>query len=357
MRKVVMICGILTVAAIAGREFGNYLAPPPKKNHSSKSAIHSLASELEIAAGSLQLGDLWESNSHIHSLILKNKGNADALINKWELTCNCASVKPDRISIPAQGEAKITLDLDLRIPAKAERENEYPFVVHLRPIGENHKSLGDFQIRGVVRRVLTAEKQAMYFAPQTLSGQSNAVCQLELKPQIDLESIQITSTSLAIETRIMGRDFRKGSSVQVEARLVHPLPVGDFSAKLVARGIRKGELLPEITIPIQGMILGDVVADPNVVLLGLREKGEEISSQVLITSSVGEIVSVRQNGTDANCKLVDTRLIGSTGALRIRTRITTEEFEKTTVRLLVKVQSKTEEVPVEFDVVSRGITK
>src|SRR5262245_33634658 len=93
------------------------------------------ASSIIIPASALELGDVWEAKEHVCRLPIRNQSEKTVEIVKFDVSCNCSSVSPGRVTIPAGQASEIQLKIDLthRLPQQlgvARRE----FSVAIRPV-------------------------------------------------------------------------------------------------------------------------------------------------------------------------------------------------------------------------------
>lgn len=105
-----LLCG--TLAAVAGKVVGIMVQRPTIIATSSPISDEHVEA-LEVADGDLSLGNISDSNICIHNLVIRNSTTSEVEVVGIDPGCSCTKVVPKTLKIPASGEAKIQLEVQL----------------------------------------------------------------------------------------------------------------------------------------------------------------------------------------------------------------------------------------------------
>lgn len=97
---------------------------------------------LSAAADTLHVGPVKPSSEYKHVLRIRNTTSKPIDVEELVSSCTCAAVSPAQLTIPAHGEAKVTLTLDLVRYIKPGREPTIRGELHVAPVvaGKRQKS-------------------------------------------------------------------------------------------------------------------------------------------------------------------------------------------------------------------------
>ncbi|MBI2826203.1 MAG: DUF1573 domain-containing protein [Planctomycetia bacterium] len=249
---------------------------------------------LVVAEQNLLLGEVWASTAVEHALHIRNTSERDVRIARFDATCNCTSVAPESVTIPA-GEATdvlVTVDL-LKGPSPA---TDHRLSVRLMPrIAGDESTRISWMLRGYVKQLLKCEPPCARFDELTRGHPFDAkvIAVHSACPLASLVARCDESVAAVATERVSDQEHR----VSVVPR--SELPPGPFEGTIVLLATPPDSPpLETAHIVFFGRVEEEVEADPHELHLGAGRVGETLGGTVTLRSRVNEpfqVESVRDH--------------------------------------------------------------
>jgi hypothetical protein len=282
---------------------------------------------LTVEPERLHFGEQWEQTSYPWVLPIENQGSADIHIAGFSSSCNCTTIEPRFLTIPAGGSREVRLLLDLS--NRCQKEAGQPvrdFRVNLAPRFDQAEQSGRVTGWDLVGRVRTAIR----FETVRLDlGQHSEQAQ-----PIGAKTIVTALVPLAgIEAAA------KSPRWKAAARLISPargqyevsvtqqgsLPVEEVQFEVVLMAVLKeGRRLPGQSLRVFGRIVPDLQPSLPAVHFGARYVGEVAKESISLhslTRQPFEVLDFRAEGAGLSVERSDSPGIESP-TFRFRQRIT-----------------------------------
>lgn len=255
---------------------------------------------LVVESGSLELGTIWESLTHVHDLTVLNQSNKPIHIIGWESTCNCATVVPDSIVVPASScvSIQVNIDFSIKAPAAIEQGQSWKFQVRLTPLvqGANEALRGpDWVLHGDVRRLLHVDSLTQYIGVCSEDALP-AIAEFDVFTAHPLARLEVDQDLLVSGWRvdICAKQNPERYSVLVQTPERLGLGMADCRVRLIPVSESREEDLPFKDVQVRGEICQDIVARPSTVMLGAGEIGSYIEEHFYLESLTEKTITDEQ---------------------------------------------------------------
>jgi hypothetical protein len=232
----------------------------------------------------LDLGDIWESNEVLHTLPVRNTTDRAIEVLEFRSSCNCVSVDPKAVTVPAGQQVELHLKLSV-LTAGASKPDPVcrDLEISVLPIVRGgFFSQQEWRLHGKLRRSLQFDRTVVQFAAPLVQGwpfQTETVRVSALLPVRDLHVRYDRRQVSAKLTRVAGGS----SDFDLSITPLSTLPRGRFRAALsVAAVPAEGPELPPRTLLVSGLICDNIESVPSETRFGPRQLGEVVSQVVLL---------------------------------------------------------------------------
>jgi hypothetical protein len=294
-----------------------------------------------VDAAALDLGEVWERPDFVHSIAIRNRRSTTAEIQAFAASCDCLSVESRTLAIPPGETATVRLKLDLSLRALHELGQAVrPLHLEIRPVckGAVSKEAG-WVLHGVVKSALTLDTLALRFGDAAGSGATPFSRKVRATVHLPGGSLRATA-----KPDLVTVDVRQRPETTDEFELtIAPrkgLPVGAFTCKLKLEVVSAaGEVIPGVTLAIDGTIQPPVRALPARLLLGSRRVGSTAEATVTLQVPEGEnwvVDHVEAESADVAVDAVAAAGIPAGRTFRVRQRISLEGPQSSVIRFVVR---------------------
>ncbi len=255
------------------------------------------ATPLRIDPKSLDLGEMLEAKRVDRKLTIENMSDRSISVERFETSCTCMGLKPERMTLPPRRKGEIELTMNFsRPPAVMHDAKAWESRLAIRAFGGKTAAgeplLGQWFIRSRVQAALMAEPGMAHFDDLT-RGQAGAPIRISLRPTIRADDIAVTSYPKWLSCSISNRDGRFELVVQPKAMEKAGTFQGEIDIDLLDRDSRA---VSHQSMKARARVLEKVVALPAEVALGVVGVGREASQTITIIPRVaGELRVVGMN--------------------------------------------------------------
>jgi hypothetical protein len=312
---------------------------------------------LLIDANQLDFGEAWENKAFVWELTLHNPTTSEINVLKILSSCTCQKVEPESVVLPPGGTKKVRLTLDLTNAEQPQQpDSVHDFEQRLVPLiaGAPPRQQG-WTLKGRVRILLAASPQTVRFGTRLVRGMPFSAEAVKIKkhPQVTgafAESDPLLSVTIGPSP---------GISEEYELKIVPQAkaPPGPFRFDVLVKPTNaKGEALPPLVIPVEGVVLQDVQAQPNIVVFGMKPIANEVKETITLRSASGKPFDVLGVG----CASADIQVLPlTTNSSVVRTyeiiqRVAREGHQSAIIRFAVRVPGEPESMEVTVQVAYRG---
>lgn len=309
---------------------------------------------LSIEPKTLDVGEIWETKEYVHRLSVRNETGSPI---KFSLiaSCNCTSISPRVLTIPASQSEQIELKIDLthRLPGEmgwARRD----FGLQLTPVfEERHISRHGWILHGVIKSRITLNEDFLQFGESQIYGQRPPTRRLVAKVHVPTERLEIRTDEKVVVVqmhRISQNEFEL--DVSPSANLSPGQFRTDLSIDLVTPS---HERLDGIILPVAGTVQPEVRLLSACVFLGSHRIGASANAIVVLQTPPGVAAVVDRVESDSEAlAAAPTKVDGlnSGRAFLISQKITNRGEHSGNLRFLVRRDS--EQLSVSVKVVYRG---
>jgi hypothetical protein len=161
----------------------------PKNSHNQSTTPTTI-----LSATNLDIGIVDENPEYIHKIELHNPSSKPILVDRFDVSCNCVSIEPESIEIPANDMASISLKLKLLSDVASGDSKE--LVVYNATITANNAGspLGSWTVRGQIRRPFTFLKSSVTLRDH-VEGSQPEVASAEVKSRHSLRKFGVSAPS------------------------------------------------------------------------------------------------------------------------------------------------------------------
>jgi hypothetical protein len=334
MQRLRLFCLLVAIAIAAGAILPSLRSPPSVE----------VGNVAQIAASSLDLGSLWESEEHVSTVTVENKEPTPVEVESVQTTCNCLSVEPQQFVLQPGERRELRLKIDLTAKSPQPSDLSLQLSLLLKAETSAGKQRGpEWTLRGNVRRVLTLTNNTHF-------GRISELAQ-PLQPLSIPVEVLTPLGSITAECDVPGfipslqvtKNVGKGS-IQITAP--SQLAVGSYQGFVTLRTVLpSGDPLPSRKVRFQVTVVSDLTADPPSIQVGGRHLGETFAETVIIHSLTNRsvpVIEAKGEGTgltvqdEGGGRFLVRQTVNATGAQTNQVRFT-EVIGGRTITLLVPV--------------------
>jgi hypothetical protein len=264
---------------------------------SSRSTPIKRLTPFEVVASDLDLGTIWASETHRHTITVRNPNSQPLVITEITSSCGCTSNEPKSLTLAAGESKTISLVLNLsgnRMPSMEEWPVEMTLMFRIND--EFGKGTVPIVLSGRARRRVTMMTDGILFKEKVYVGRNPPSQAMEF-------SIRDGGTPVVqaegIETKI---DSIGGTNYRLTMKAPGIRSVGDFTIHVRINSKQADDRIAEgIVFPLSGTISETSAVLPAYVSLGSLVAGESRDESVALIDSFQEgwrIISVRSNDSN-----------------------------------------------------------
>jgi hypothetical protein len=238
---------------------------------------------LVIDAQHLDLGVFWENQEVTRTLPVRNQTERDIEVLEFKASCNCLSVEPKALSVPARGQADIRVKLQVpRGSTREEAVNLWDFKVHVLPVvKEGFLAQGQWEFAGRVRRAAAFRPALLEFAGPLIRGATPQAEKVEVTPLVAATDLRVQCDERSVSVEVT----RKGNDFELMIAPAARLPCGRFFSDVsVQVGPETGEVVPARKLRVSGLVCENIQTVPSAVLFGPHPVGGVVRETVTLKS-------------------------------------------------------------------------
>lgn len=264
--RVLLFLGVLCAVSF-------YFAPRSFRGLSSSDA-------LSVQKKFLDLGDVWENPAIQWSLPLANTTSQDLHIDSFVSSCACVSTDSMPLTVPSNGSQEVRLSLKLFFARSESDLDQKDLAIRISPLLlEAVPQQPVWILRGRLRRLLRLTPREL-FLPVT-SGQPVTGNRIVVRTSLGLDELRASCEGRWGDVTVQ-RDADAPDRFDVTIKPRTDLPPGRFRFPVILQPSKGSENLPSTTVYVEGVVVGDIEADPDVLLFGPRQIGESVSETVIL---------------------------------------------------------------------------
>jgi len=241
---------------------------------------------LEISPSALDFGKVWEAKDFQCTLPLQNVTESPIEITHFAASCECVSVLPSTLVIPARERRVIVVTINLTSKRPQERRLAVrQFETELRPQISGKEALQTaWTIHGLVGTALEPDLENVNFGTCLVQGLPYKPITVKLHATMPLDNVRATCAPGHAQLDIS----RSQADAQTFTLTVTPLetiPLGPFSFTVRLQPIGAvPENAATRTITVSGEIMDHMQAFPGHIVLGAHPLGTSIEETVVLKS-------------------------------------------------------------------------
>ncbi len=298
---------------------------------------------LSVDPAALDLGEVWEEGAYLHTLSIRNDNPNPVEVARFFVSCGCAGVEPQTVSLAPGETADVHLKLDLaRRTLNDLGRASRPFAVSLGPLLKSSEAMapsGGWELRAVIKSRVTLDKLSLHFGDEPIQSALPLTRKVHATVHLPRSSLRVSAADNAVSWKINPHADRPDEFDVAVSTNPAALKAGPFKTTLNIEVVTaEGEALPGVKLPVAGTVRPEVRPVPASVLLGVRRIGRTAEATVALQMPPGEKWEVERIEVDSPDVQVDSVPAGSAGgrAYRLRVRITKEGPQASEVRFFVR---------------------
>ncbi len=301
--------------------------------------------QLSVASSDLDLKQVYESNSHEHTLKLSNPTSQPLFVKHMSASCDCLKLTPDSgFTIEPNSFVSITADLSLKMRG----------TISSRPKGE------DFAIVIGIDFGPKDSKQ-LKSSSWSLKGTILPSIQLPLAASVGNKSVRLDTIEKSFEVEAAD-NIDKVAAVPhfgwtISTSQIPALGNRKFLIAIVSKGKRPmgeiadriqfipvtddGKQLPIAEMQIKGRVVGDFAISPEYIHFGRTENGNVAHEQIMIyslTGRTGQVKAAVSETEDLKIIPIDQTSFGSMKGTAFRLELLSKDNGDQDRRLRFEVQ-------------------
>jgi hypothetical protein len=266
--------------------------------------------DLWVSKESLDLGDVWAQRSMPVTLQIHNSAVRDILLENIGASCQCATIDPRNVMLPAGGKANLSLTSDLLPPSVTESFNvSHPTTITIvghcfQPYEKSYAWAIHFNARNPLMlsmKEAVLDEAANLFVPDHIFRSE----QIDYNSPVPLREIKARADQSDVDVLVWPKNETSGV---LEIRPTSRIPAGRFVRQISLSGTQaNGERIPAVTFNINGVSLRDVHCLPKEIMFGPAEIGTQLQATIRINSATRRHFSVERVESDDATLLVNRR--------------------------------------------------
>lgn len=276
-RRFILFLAICAAGSWVGVQWGQSAALRQQVNESQPSLI--------VEQDALDFGEAWVQPAFVYTFPVKNLTSRPVRVVAIEPSCACTSVEPDSFMVAPTAAVPLSVELNLLSTAPVPGHGASRFVTTLTALLDDGSRIS-WQLTGKVKRLASTAPSAVLLGDLSIYGgpYESRLIQVRFYHPVGEVSVRCPPRfgKVAIE--------KTQSDVNVYRVRFEPAvpPLGQFKFTIeIDATSPTGQPLPSIAIPVQGRVVPDVQASPDVVNLGVCTPGDPLNVAVELWSVTG----------------------------------------------------------------------
>lgn len=302
---------------------------------------------LVVSPEHLNFGRVWEGSAFEVAIPIENRSDKEVEIDGFAKSCNCSSLTPEKLTIPARQSRTVLMKLDLTTGSSAPDERE--FSVAFAPLirgGRGYEK--GWTVAGRVRTALRPQVSLVNVGRASILAQPLSPQSILVRSTLALRRLEAQAETPVARVGVRPVKTEK-NTFEVTITPQTGLPVGAVRFDVALRPVTlAGETLPDKMIHVAGRITSDLVPFPSEVHFGSRAIGSVTEETVVITSLTNRQIEVTgidydaRAGVDVQPIQEGKRINGK--AFLLKQRVSSLQQQSTTVLFRVRAGKAADEV-------------
>lgn len=265
---------------------------------------------LSIPMADLLLGRVAPVAEHTALLRISNKSPRRITVDRFETSCLCTSITPQRVCIEPGGSVSVSVKMDLRARSgKEARERRRALAVRISPRLKELCRRGDgWLLRATIENPLSIDPASISFsaADRLVAGGAHLPQSFRVASDRSLSDLEATPSLTGTDVRLARR-----SASEFEVIVVPPsnLPRGPFQFSIDLVAVAKaGERLGPVAVPVNGFVCDEIEALPGTVVLAPQAARTPLRARITLRSLLDRrfiVDTIESNGAAFDFEPVD----------------------------------------------------
>jgi hypothetical protein len=276
-----------------------------------------LDTDLLVSPDRLDFGEAWEDSRFDWQIPIENSLNHEIVVVDFEQTCNCITIEPRSLVIPAREirELKLTLDLTAKRSKSPEREwRDFEVSISPRLLGDPESlRRAAWTIRGRVHTAVFFREPVLDLGVRSEMLQPLHPVTASVSSFVPIKALEATCDAGPVEVHVKHLQELPQRFEVVLAPSV--LPVGAIDSRIsVVPVLMDGTRSPPKALQVVGRILSDLRTSPPEITLGTRSIGERVEETLTVYSLTDrrfQVVSVHGENEDSRVEKCDVERTGN----------------------------------------------
>jgi hypothetical protein len=273
------------------------------RSASSGAKVPDLAKSLTVSG--LDFGEAWEQSDFVHAITIHNASDGQVNIARFVTSCGCTAIEPGVVAVPARGEVVVPIRLNLIGKVGPADLGHRVFGAIITPLLIESPLQFDWQIKGVVKRALLADRDAVSFGTPMIAGEPFPTATVHVSLLHSAGLAEATVEPATLGSLAASPSNADGCAFSVEFTPNKDLPLGLFKGEIRLVGKdHDGNPLPPLIIPVSGNIRQSVFAEPANLYFGARQLGSILNGSLSIHAARDESFEVLEVNPSNPCLAV-----------------------------------------------------
>ncbi len=320
---------------------------------------------LVVPDGCLDLGEIWESDNYQSILPIRNTTGQDVDILDFISSCNCVSVEPPSLMIPAGHAREVRLTFDLKLGSRVSRESRRTLAVGIAPRlrnsnpGDQISSPFAWMIRAIVRSRATVDPPALSFWDDCVRGHTPPARTVRLTAHVPVVAVQPRYDPAVLSVWVRKAPGEGAGVFFLEVRPSPTLPSGAFALPVsVYLRTAEAQTVYGTTLQVEGVMREDIAAVPDQVFLGAQDLGASVTETVVLRSAAGHPFDVLSFDANGGGTIEPAKIdLATAKAFKVTHICSREGDQRFTVTFTVRAKGQDNEITVPVQFFYHGISR
>jgi hypothetical protein len=219
-----------------------------------------------LTASGLDFGEAWEQQRFSWTITVANPTDAPVTVDRFAADCGCVAADRTALTVPPRGQANVKFNIDLRDKPGVVSQPRRAFRVMISPVVSSAMTPVVWYLQGVVKKAVVADPPVLDFGESLVSGEPFAARSVRVAALAPIGGLQAEVEPASLGTATVQH---QQNEYYVELSPSPHFPVGPIRAEIrLTPTAPGGDLLPAIVVPVIGLVVQSVAAEPPSILFG-----------------------------------------------------------------------------------------
>lgn len=225
--------------------------------------------QIRVDPAQLDFGTTWVQTDFRWSPEVRNPTHREVRVANILVSCpSCTTVSPSSFVLPPFSKRNIDVRMDFsKFPLGIEGKHQLQFGVTLQPIvdGSYNAKTEGFRVHGIVNSPYEVSTRSINFGERVQQEFPLPRQHLRVRTELDIRTLLVECDESDLST--VSRPIDSGR-FEIEITFPRSLPIGPFERTILLNGVlASGERLPAFPIWVTGIIVKDLYAFPDSIML------------------------------------------------------------------------------------------